>query len=62
MATTNRDRVIKALKKLQQGLMPFVHRETETSYRDAWKKQVVHRLHKAKGNPYLDARDLFKVM
>lgn len=69
MATTNHERVGKALDLLKTGLLPFVEREMKRSHGDRWLEQArasvaatQEHLFAGKGAPKWDAAALLAVM
>ncbi len=67
MATTNRDRVGKALDLLKDGLRPFIERELEAQHGKYWINEVTSRWRRDlvwqdDNTPHLDAAPLLKIM
>ncbi len=65
MATTNHERVGKALDLLRQGLAPYVEREMRAAYANQWRKQAAYSLKREDDLPddeLLDAHALLVIM
>ena len=66
MSATNYERVGRALELLRAGLHPYVRRELEQKYREAWRKEASACLHEdwadLRGEPRLDAHALLVIM
>ncbi|MCE9615077.1 MAG: DUF499 domain-containing protein [Lentisphaerae bacterium] len=68
MATSNHERVGRALEQLKLGLLPFVEREMKAVHKDRWQEQVAnsfpagHPALKKKGSLEWDAAVLLSVM
>src|SRR5947208_8956032 len=68
MASSNAERVGKALDLLNQGLYPFMKRELKANYGDAWFEQASSNLReyqmprKGGGNEHWDTQALLLVM
>jgi len=68
VATTNYERVGKALELLRDGLVPFVERELAAVYRDNWRAKAAlvlrgdHPATAESEGPHLDAHALLTLM
>ncbi|MCS6883598.1 MAG: Swt1 family HEPN domain-containing protein [Oscillochloridaceae bacterium] len=67
MATTNHERVGKAMDLLRQGLLPFVEREAQTQYGKYWVSRVTEKWRneltwRDDETPHLDIAALLKIM
>jgi hypothetical protein len=65
MATTNHDRVGKALELLRQGLAPYIEREMRAAYENQWRKQAAYSLKREADLPddeLFDAHALLVIM
>jgi len=68
VATTNYERVGRALELLKEGLRPFVEREFEAHYREGWRAQAAQTLRQdrewktADGQAHFDAQALLILM
>ncbi len=68
MASTNIERVGRAMELLKEGLRPFVEREFRAKYGDNWRVQAAGALRQdrealaAAGDAHLDAQALLGLM